>query len=292
MLSIPTDLHNTKERPSIETEGVTVIDYVATDATLSMRVAVTRPTLVFVHEGLKELSSGPVSARPSAPNLTAPAGHVVAMRTGAHLMSDLLPLSASYRSTIVSVERTVLQSLLGSTKVAGDSPAAASTPIAAELLYMAGGLRARVTATDDVLERRLATRELLIATLLERPLRNAIAADLDGWGPSPHDRIYTVIERHKHSALSLPDYAAMSAMSVSSFTRHFRDAYGESPGRWLTEARLARAATLLHDTDQSITDVCALSGFGDLSNFIRSFNKRFDMSPSAYRSMHEQRRAL
>jgi AraC-like DNA-binding protein len=41
------------------------------------------------------------------------------------------------------------------------------------------------------------------------------------------------------------------------------------------------ARELLKDNKQ-ITEVCSLCGFGDYSNFIRSFRKEFGTSPKKY----------
>lgn len=278
MLDIPDDLHADPSRPSAQSDGVTVVDYVADSATLAMHVVVTRPTIVFVHEGLKELSSGPGST------LSGPAGHAVVMRSGTHVMSDLLPTSRRYRSTIVSIDRAVLESVLGTGAAHDAVPPAAVTAIDGDVAAMADALRARLTDTHDPLERTLAVKNLVVSSLLHRPIRDALAADLAGWGPTPHDRIRSIIGRHVYSPLSLAQYAAMCAMSLSTFKRRFVETYGSAPGRWLVDARLDHAAALLAIDGRSVTDVCNDCGFGDLSNFTRAFKQHHGVPPSVYRS--------
>lgn len=286
MLSIPTDFRNDPRRPTHTSGGYTVVDYVAPSATLELPVAVTQPSIVFVHQGVKELRSGPGSE-----TLGAAAESIVVMRSGAHVMSDLLPMRGAYRSTIISIERETLRLLVGTVdRVDGASPAAARA-YDPDLTALASTLRARLDDSSDALGKRLAIKELLVSTLLHPNLRDVIAADLVGWGPEHHERIQSVMGRHRYEPLSIPQYASMCAMSVSTFTRRFHEIYRNAPGRWLIEVRLEHAASLLVTEHRSVTDVCIASGFGDLSHFTRSFKERFGMSPSVYRTQHQHRTA-
>jgi AraC-like DNA-binding protein len=47
--------------------------------------------------------------------------------------------------------------------------------------------------------------------------------------------------------------------------------------------RLIHAITLLRDTPLSITEVAYQSGWGDLSNFIRTFRREIGCSPREFR---------
>jgi AraC family transcriptional regulator, exoenzyme S synthesis regulatory protein ExsA len=83
--------------------------------------------------------------------------------------------------------------------------------------------------------------------------------------------------------LSLEDYARLCSKSVSSFKRNFNKIFGTTPGKWLLESRLQRAASLLSNSDLTITEVAFESGFEDLSHFSRSFKTRFEISPLKYK---------
>ena len=52
---------------------------------------------------------------------------------------------------------------------------------------------------------------------------------------------------------------------------------------YVKQRRLLRAAHLLSTTFLSVKEVAGLSGFGDVSHFIRDFRKGFDVSPRALR---------
>ena len=56
---------------------------------------------------------------------------------------------------------------------------------------------------------------------------------------------------------------------------------GVTPHQYLVRSRLRRAARLLADGARSISDVAFDVGFGDLSNFVRTFHRAAGVSPRA-----------
>jgi transcriptional regulator GlxA family with amidase domain len=88
-------------------------------------------------------------------------------------------------------------------------------------------------------------------------------------------------------ALEKPlDLAAMASAAHFSkfhFLRLFRQAYGETPARYRSQARLERARVLLETTDRSITDICLDVGFASLPSFSGAFRKHTGRSPQHYR---------
>ena len=59
---------------------------------------------------------------------------------------------------------------------------------------------------------------------------------------------------------------------------------GVTPHQYLVRTRLRRAARLLADGARSITDVALDVGFGDLSNFVRTFHRAAGVSPRRFRA--------
>jgi AraC-like DNA-binding protein len=82
------------------------------------------------------------------------------------------------------------------------------------------------------------------------------------------------------------DVAAMARAAHASpahFSRAFRATFGIPPGRYLQERRITRAAFLLRETDQSVTDVALAVGFSSLGTFSTTFTRLMGVSPRAYR---------
>ena len=83
--------------------------------------------------------------------------------------------------------------------------------------------------------------------------------------------------------LSLGEMAGRAGLGRFHFLRAFRAATGTTPHQYLVAARLRRAARLLLTTDLPVTDVALEAGFGDLSNFIRTFSALVGASPRRFR---------
>lgn len=67
--------------------------------------------------------------------------------------------------------------------------------------------------------------------------------------------------------------------------KYFKQAMGVSFIEYLNDYRLTMAARLLLASDSSILSISQEVGFENLSHFNRSFKKKYNMTPSAYRNM-------
>jgi AraC-like DNA-binding protein/mannose-6-phosphate isomerase-like protein (cupin superfamily) len=72
-------------------------------------------------------------------------------------------------------------------------------------------------------------------------------------------------------------------MSTSHFRAVFKKETGMTVRDFIIQTRLVAAAHLLKNTDSSIMDIAAESGFGQVSCFNRSFLKAFGQTPTAFR---------
>lgn len=71
--------------------------------------------------------------------------------------------------------------------------------------------------------------------------------------------------------------------SYESFRKRFKDAVGSAPGRYQLDARIDRAAALLHQGRHTIKEIAAELEFCDEFYFSRCFKRRFGQSPRAFR---------
>ena len=74
-------------------------------------------------------------------------------------------------------------------------------------------------------------------------------------------------------------YAELCEMSEVSFRRLFREYVGRSPVDYRNDLRLEYARTLLQSREYNVTEVSELSGFSNLSFFIRLFKKKYGHTP-------------
>jgi AraC family transcriptional regulator len=91
------------------------------------------------------------------------------------------------------------------------------------------------------------------------------------------------IDAHSGEPIDLESAARGAGLSPFHFLRLFSSVLGVTPHQYLIRSRLRHAARLLADHGRSITDVAYDVGFGDLSNFVRTFHRAAGVSPSAFR---------
>jgi len=82
--------------------------------------------------------------------------------------------------------------------------------------------------------------------------------------------------------LSLASLACFSGMSVSHFTRVFRQETGLSPIDYLIDMRLEVACRLLLGGTAPLKQIAMDCGFSSPAHFSSSFQKKYKMSPSEY----------
>lgn len=82
-------------------------------------------------------------------------------------------------------------------------------------------------------------------------------------------------------SVTLAEAARASCLSPFHFHRHFTEAFGVSPSRYLTGLRMDRAKRLLMN-GMTVTEACYGVGFESLGSFSSSFRQRFGAPPSAY----------
>ena len=91
------------------------------------------------------------------------------------------------------------------------------------------------------------------------------------------------IDAHSHKSIDLEDAADQAGISPFHFLRLFSDTLGVTPHQYLVRSRLRHAARRLADDDSPITDIAYDVGFGDLSNFVRTFHRAAGASPLRFR---------
>jgi len=91
------------------------------------------------------------------------------------------------------------------------------------------------------------------------------------------------MDANSSKPIDLEGAAAFAGLSPYHFLRLFRRVLGVTPHQYLIRTRLCRAVHLLVETPRSITEIAFDVGFGDLSNFVRSFHRAAGLSPRAFR---------
>ncbi|MDL5055235.1 helix-turn-helix domain-containing protein [Oscillatoria laete-virens NRMC-F 0139] len=96
-------------------------------------------------------------------------------------------------------------------------------------------------------------------------------------------RTISHMENHYTEALKLDELARMSHLSMSQFSRIFRDNYGTSPMDYIIRRRIEHACRLMRDPELSITQIAFRSGFNDSNYFFRQFKRVMGHSAREFR---------
>jgi AraC-like DNA-binding protein len=91
------------------------------------------------------------------------------------------------------------------------------------------------------------------------------------------------LDAHSHREIGLEDAALEAGVSAFHFLRLFSSVLGVTPHQYLLRSRLRHAARLLAEDDRDVTDIAYDVGFGDLSNFVRTFHRAAGVSPLKFR---------
>jgi AraC-like DNA-binding protein len=96
-------------------------------------------------------------------------------------------------------------------------------------------------------------------------------------------RVALWLDAHAHEPLDLEQVARQSGVSVFHFLRLFARVTGVTPHQYLVRARLRRAAKLLAQGTLPVGAIAYEVGFGDLSNFVRTFHRAAGRAPREFR---------
>lgn len=156
-------------------------------------------------------------------------------------------------------------------------PMRALAPIVARMI----ALQADEPGVDsDELGIQLAVQSVQIA-------RGLGPAGLTGGEPGALARVSRVVRMIDHdpdTPHDLRSLAQLARLSRYHFLRTFEGVTGTTPHQYLLRVRLQRAAFRLRTESTKILDIALGCGFGDVSNFNRSFRAEFGMSPRVYRT--------
>jgi AraC-like DNA-binding protein len=100
------------------------------------------------------------------------------------------------------------------------------------------------------------------------------------------------IDENSHREIDLEQAASRAELSPFHFLRLFSGVLGVTPHQYLVRSRLRHAARLLAEAEISITDIAYDVGFGDLSNFVRTFHRAAGVSPLKFRQASRGKRKI
>lgn len=96
------------------------------------------------------------------------------------------------------------------------------------------------------------------------------------------------IDTHFQETITLEQLAEAAHQNKYYVAHTFRESFGVSPIRYLTERRVEESKSLLRMTNYPIGEISGLSGFSSISVFCQTFKRVTQMSPREYRRQAEK----
>jgi len=95
--------------------------------------------------------------------------------------------------------------------------------------------------------------------------------------------LLTLIQQTYSENISLSQLASTLHLSEKYISRYFKQSFHINLTEYIRHLRITKAKHLLSSTDLPVTEIAYLSGFQDVSYFVRTFHKDVGMSPLQYR---------
>ena len=130
-------------------------------------------------------------------------------------------------------------------------------------------------------------RQELLQKLENPDVNTLFASDLESQFVN---KIIELLDKNiDKSEYGLEQLSSDLCMSYITAYRKIKSLTGLTPGEFIRNFRLKRAAQLLRSTTKPVTEVAMLVGFSTGSNFTRCFQKEYGMPPSDYRKQKMQK---
>lgn len=114
------------------------------------------------------------------------------------------------------------------------------------------------------------------------PQRSAYASAIGSRNP----RLIAAVEfmkGHLEDPVEVGEVAAHVGLSRRQLERLFRRYISVTPAQYYLDMRVTRAHALLNETNMTVAEIAAATGFASSSQLSQRFRKRYGKSPSAYR---------
>jgi AraC family transcriptional regulator len=102
-------------------------------------------------------------------------------------------------------------------------------------------------------------------------------------------RVVEMLRQNLDGDVKLATLAQECGLSVSHFARSFRKSFGTSAHRYLIVERVEIAKTLMSETNSSLVEIAAQTGFSDQAAFTRAFANVVGATPAKWRREHSRR---
>lgn len=137
--------------------------------------------------------------------------------------------------------------------------------------------------TENSIYNEMLYDHLLLSLFLELDVAVTLSSDKPNIIPSIILDIQHYLDTNYSKDINLDLLARTFNISKFHMSREFKKSIGKSPIDYLIDVRMARAKSLLYDSNRSIASICQLVGISNPNHFLYLFKEREGITPSAFR---------
>lgn len=104
---------------------------------------------------------------------------------------------------------------------------------------------------------------------------------------APIGKALQIVHSRFNENISLDEVAEAVELSPNYFSTKFHNEVNQTYQQYLLDKRLDAARKYLVATNCTVTDLCLFTGFNNYVNFSKAFKKKYNMSPTQYRTQNQ-----
>jgi transcriptional regulator GlxA family with amidase domain len=113
-----------------------------------------------------------------------------------------------------------------------------------------------------------------------------------GLAPWQIRKVAAHVEASLDDSIGVDDLAALARLSVSQFSRAFKQSFGQAPHGYVMARRIARAQALMLGAREPLSQIAAAVGLADQAHLSKLFRRFTGETPNAWRRAHWEEPAL
>lgn len=142
-------------------------------------------------------------------------------------------------------------------------------------------------AKNDESESKITTQvktKIILLQFILHMWENGFIIENDKSGRNTVEKeMISYIQQSFTGEISLKEFGEQFHLSEKYVSQYFKEHFHITLSKYVTYLRLEHAKQLLQNSDIPVTEVAMLSGYQNVSYFIRSFKKTYGVSPLKYR---------
>ena len=136
---------------------------------------------------------------------------------------------------------------------------------------------------ESIITAQIKTKTVLLQFILEMWKKGFVTENDTSGRNTVEKEMVSYIQQNFTGTISLKEFGEQFHLSEKYISRYFKEHFHITISQYVTYLRLKHAKQLLQDTDIPVTEIAMQSGYQNISYFIRSFKKTYEVSPLQYR---------